>query len=181
MSLVHVKGFPELDRFLQELPVKMEKNVLRGAMRAGANVIRLAARAMAPVGPPSSYTQRYGAYEGALRDSIRVTTRARGGEVKASVVAGGETRRGADVFYAHWVEYGTRPHTIRARTARGLFFGGSYVASVEHPGARPRPFMRPALDSQAEAAVVAAAEYIRLRLATKHGLDTAGIEIGTEV
>ena len=37
--------------------------------------------------------------------------------------------------------------------------------------------MRPALDSQATRAVVAAGEYIKRRLATKHGLDTSGVMI----
>jgi hypothetical protein len=37
--------------------------------------------------------------------------------------------------------------------------------------------MRPALDAQASAAVVAAAEYMKDRLATKHGLDTSDVVI----
>jgi hypothetical protein len=40
--------------------------------------------------------------------------------------------------------------------------------------------MRPALDGQSSAAVVAAGEYIKKRLATKHGLDTADINIEAE-
>jgi hypothetical protein len=37
--------------------------------------------------------------------------------------------------------------------------------------------MRPALDQQAQAAVIATAEYMKNRLATKEGLDTADIVI----
>ncbi|MBK7493597.1 MAG: hypothetical protein IPI17_17935 [Nitrosomonas sp.] len=51
---------------------------------------------------------------------------------------------------------------------------------ISHPGVSPRPFMRPALDANAEAAIVGAGEYIKKRLAKKNGLDTAGIEIEVE-
>ena len=40
--------------------------------------------------------------------------------------------------------------------------------------------MRPAIDSQAQNAILAAGEYIKKRLSTKHGLDTAEIEIGID-
>ena len=42
------------------------------------------------------------------------------------------------------------------------------------------PFMRPALDAQANNGVLAAADYIKKRLATKNGLNTADIELGIE-
>ena len=45
------------------------------------------------------------------------------------------------------------------------------VAQVQHPGAKKKPFLRPALDLQGQAAVEAVREYIRTRLATKHGID----------
>lgn len=177
-DLVHVKGLAELGKVMEELPVKIERNVLRGALRAGAGPIRTDARARAPVGPTSSENARiYGGYPGALRDSIRVTTKTRGGKVIASVVAGGKGKNGADVYYAHFVEFGTSPHSIVPQTRRALSIGGLFVESVEHPGARPQPFMRPALDGQAQQAVIAAAEYMKARLATKHGLDTAHINI----
>ena len=35
---------------------------------------------------------------------------------------------------------------------------------VDHPGARPKPFMRPAFDGKAQAAIEAMAEYIRNRI-----------------
>jgi len=51
---------------------------------------------------------------------------------------------------------------------------------VQHPGSRPKPFMRPALDGRAQDAVVAAAQYMKRRLATKNGLDTSSVEIEAE-
>lgn len=51
-----------------------------------------------------------------------------------------------------------------------------------HPGARPKPFMRPAFDTQHRAAIEAAREYIRARLAIKHGINVPGpgSELDTE-
>ena len=191
MSEIHVKGLQDLHKLLQMLPAKIEANVLRGALYAGAKVIRDEAKQLAPVAPPTGKNRRlYKGYAGALRDSIRAGAMVdrKAGKVYAYVRAGshGKTRKGkgADAYYARWVEYGTAAHVIRARAGgpsasvlnrrmkRGsLRIGDAYVgASVMHPGARPRPFLRPALDSKAREAVVAAAVYMRKRLATKHGL-----------
>lgn len=153
----HVKGLSDLQKLLDTLPAKVEGNVLRGGLRAGANVIRDAARA------------NVRRVSGQLADSLKAGSSARGGKV----IARAYTR----VFYGRFVEYGTRPHAIAAAVGKALSFAGGAYRSIDHPGAQPRPFLRPALDHQASAAVVAAAEYMRRRLATKHGLDTADIEI----
>lgn len=161
MTEIRVKGLSDLQKFLDQLPAKMEANVLRGALRAGAKPIRDAARNAAPIGEPSETNKnKYKLYAGALRDSIKISGRInkRDQKITASVKAGGKAKSGADVFYAHFIEYGTRPHD-------------------EHPGIQPKPFMRPALDLQVSAAVAAAGEYIKKRLSTKHGLDTAEIMI----
>lgn len=159
-ELTHVKGLKELQAFLDQLPAKMERNVIRGALRAGANVVKPAAQA------------GINSVSGALAASLRVSVRARRGTVTAAVKT--------NLFYARFVEYGTRRHTIKASTGSALAFGGAMVWSVDHPGTAPHPFMRPALDTRAGAAVVAAGEYIKQRLATKHGLDTADIVIEEE-
>ena len=174
-DLINVKGLKELDQFLAELPTKIQRNVMRGALRAGANVIKKEAQANAPVGAPSAEGKRlYGGYRGALRDSIRVSTRAKGGRISATVKAGGKNKKtGADVFYAHMIEFGTAPHTIKGP----IKLGGKWVKNVDHPGAPAQPFMRPALDGRAQEAVIRAAEYMKKRLATKHGLNTEFISI----
>lgn len=204
---MHVKGLSDLQRFLDALPAKVERNVLRGALRAGAMPIRDEAKRTAPIAAPSSRNRKeYGAYHGALRDSIRVSVKAKGGRVTASIKAGGKAKGGVEVYWAGWAEFGTRPHfisvrdeakpgrntrhgwrglsirTINRMAARGsLRIGQNFVgASVTHPGARPRPYMRPALDRQATNAVLRAGEYIKARLATKHGLDTADVTIEAE-
>jgi HK97 gp10 family phage protein len=153
-------GGRELDAFLQQLPVKVERNILRAAMRAGANVFKAAAKEAVPVD------------DGDLKASIRVTTRTKNGTVYASLKAGGKKAP-----HWHWVEFGTAAHKIRAKPNHALSFGGVTVHEVDHPGAKPKPFMRPAFDSAAAAAVAAAAAKIRERL-TKEGINTPAPEDG---
>lgn len=160
MSEVHVTGLADLQKFLDTLPVKIEKNIMRGALRRGMNEVKPAAQ------------QGVHSISGLLAAGLKVGTRAKGGTVYATLKATGK-----HAYLARWVEYGTAAHTITAKDRKGLSFGGVFFQSVQHPGARPKPFLRPALDQQANAAVVAAAEYMKERLATKHGLDTAHITI----
>jgi hypothetical protein len=46
------------------------------------------------------------------------------------------------------VEYGTSPHVIKPVNKRALYWPGAAhpVASVNHPGTRAQPFMRPAIE-----------------------------------
>lgn len=54
---------------------------------------------------------------------------------------------GTNVSYALPVEFGTRPHVIRPRNAKALYWKGARhpVAYVNHPGTRAQPFLRPAI------------------------------------
>jgi hypothetical protein len=164
MAETHVKGLADLQRFLDTLPAKLERNVVRGAMRAAARTALPVARG------------NINSVSGELAESLKVGARARGGVVTGYV--------STKVFYARFVEYGTKPHMISARDGGSLKWGGIFVESVEHPGARPaagvRGFMRAALDSSASAAVLAAGEYMKQRLATKHGLDTSEVSLEIE-
>jgi len=159
----NVKGLSELNTFLQQLPVKLEKNVLRGAMRAGIKVIQTEAKS------------NIHSVSGELAKGLKITTNTRGGKVTATLKA-----TGPHAHVARWLEYGTKAHFIKAKAGKALSFGGHLLIKVLHPGMRPKPFMRPALDSRAQDAVVAAGEYTKKRLATKEGLDTADIQIGDE-
>lgn len=149
-----IGGGRELDALLQSLPVKMEKNINRSALRAGAAVMLKEVRERIPVA------------SGALRDSARITTRAKGAGVSASVKVGN-----FQAWYAHLVEFGTRPHVIKPKEPGGaLQFGGQTTRSVQHPGTRARPFMRPAADAGFVPAVAAVKAKIRERLA-RNGLN----------
>lgn len=180
---IAVTGLDKLQNFIDTLPLKIERNVLRGALRNGIKVPYAAAKQNCPVGPPSATGARlYKLYEGALRDSIRITTKSKGGTVTASVIAGGRNKKnGASVWYGHLIEFtGARAHEIHAKDQGALLVGGLFLHDVNHPGMVAKPFMRPALDTNASAAVVAAAEYMKHRLATKEGLDTADIDIDAD-
>ena len=161
MGNVHVKGLDELSKFLDELVPKMQKNIMRGALRAGAGPIRDQAKDNAPE------------QTGELKKGIKISTRSKGSTVSARVAVTGK-----HAFVAHWLEFtGAAPHWIKPRARKSLFLAGLAREVVHHPGFRPKPFMRPALDAQATSAVVATGEYIKKRL-TKQGLDTQDIEIG---
>lgn len=177
-----VQGGRETQDLLDTLPGKMQKNINRAGLRAGAVVFLAEVKQRIPVA------------SGDLRDSARVTTRARGAEVSASVKVGNKK-----AWYANLVEYGTRAHYVkvsdidrgrgrgvgRRGTAarretlasvstvnrRVLQIGANFVGpSVHHPGARPRPFMRPTADNKLPEALAAVTKKIRERL-TKQGLN----------
>lgn len=161
---ITITGLVELNDMLQQLPAKIEANILRGALRAGQKVIKDEAKLRCPVGIPSTENAKlYGAYPGALRDSIRISTRFQNGVVMVSVKAGNKV-----AYYAHMVEYGTRPHDIFPVSAKSLFFAGLNKEFIHHPGAiaanKGRGFMRLALDTRAEAALQAAADYMTERI-----------------
>jgi len=171
----NITGLSDLYAQLQELPGKLEGNIMRGALRAGQNVIKAAAVNGVPV------------HDDVLRKSIRISFRARSqkyGWVRMHLVAGNK-----DAYYSHMVEFGTARHIIRAKerptrtTRRGtvkglsirtmnkmlatgsLKIGGRYVgASVLHPGSKPVPFMRMAFDNSQAQALEAMRDYIATRL-----------------
>jgi HK97 gp10 family phage protein len=149
MANVEIKGLAELHQTLQQLPATIERNVLRGALRAGGKVIEAEARSLVPVA------------SGDVRDSIRVSMRVRSkaGWVNAQVKAGNKK-----AWYARLVEFGTARHWIRPKNRKSLFIAGLFKEAVDHPGAKPKPFMRPAFDNKARAAIDAMADYIRARL-----------------
>lgn len=153
MNDANITGGRELDDLLQTLAPKMEANIMRSALRAGARVYLDQVKQNIPV------------KLGDLRASARITTRkGKDGQLSASVKVGNQ-----QAFYAHMVEFGTRAHAI---TARAMVVNGQVVRSVDHPGARPHPFMRPAADEKFGQAVAAVQAQIRKRL-TKEGLNTA--------
>lgn len=185
-DIVKFKGGRELAAFLDSLPDKLARSALRSALRAGAKVIMEEAKNNVSV------------QDGHLRNSMKLTTKAsRDGTVSASVY----TR----LFYAKFVEFGTVAHWIKVRdkdrpgrmTRRGfrkysigtlnrmaqrgsLVIGGNFIgASVVHPGAQAKPFLRPALDAKAADAVRAVGLQLQKRL-NKHGLNAGSLEIESE-
>lgn len=170
----HIAGLSDLYQAMQQLPAKVEGNMMRGALRAGLKVMQGAAQSKVPVD------------DGDLRDSIRIRFKGRSqayGWVRLELVAGGKKAP-----HAGWVEHGTAEHMIASKhkvqrkTRRGLrdmslktmnkmLNAGSLVIGnqlvgpvVLHPGAKPKPYMRPTLDSSQTQALTAVADYLTARL-----------------
>lgn len=157
MSTVQTKGFAELQKMLDTLPAKIEQNILRSALRAGAKIVM------------SDAKSRARSVSGSLRDNLFIRTGAKKGKVVATI----KNKR----FYAKFVESGTKPHFIGVK-GKSLNIGGRFVGKIiNHPGAKAKPFFRPALESQTEAAISAIAAQIKKRL-TKEGLDASDIDTG---
>lgn len=158
-SEVNISGLAELNKMLQALPANIERNVLRGGLRAGQKVFQELAAANIPPSMP------------ALRASLKIKTSGKKGVASATLVAGNK-----DAYYAHWVEYGTasyysgkgktvgRPYKILPRKKASLFSLGKFSKGIVHPGVKPQPFMRPAADAGAEQALAAMREYMKLRI-----------------
>lgn len=107
-------------------------------------------KAHAPVGK--------GPKAGEFRDSIRAQRSLGGMAARLEFVSGAP--------HARFVIEGTKPHEIRPRQARALYWvdsGGSHFARlVHHPGTRPNPFVRRAVRPM-EPAIRAAATAATIR------------------
>lgn len=147
MSNFDVPGLAALSQMMADLPQKLAKTVVRGGLRAGAVVLQQEARSLVPE------------KTGALRKSIKVSTGIKNGNVYSRVRAGDKT-----AFYAHMVEFGTGAHKINAKSGGFLSINGRLVRSASHPGARSKPFMRPAMDGRAAQALDAMSDYLTERL-----------------
>lgn len=158
---ISVRGLRELEQAFESIPLRLQRNVMRAALRAGAKVVAEEAKRRAPV------------KSGALQKSIRIGSRLRYGVPEASIRAGGRLKDGRSAWYARIIERGAIPHEIAVRAGTAsLFINGRAVGkSVQHPGVVAKPFMRPALDTRAREAVESVAALVRSRLRTQHGID----------
>lgn len=147
MSYQYVHGVEQVIRDMEQFPVKVQTRVVKGALRAGAHVIRAAARHRAP------------RRSGLLASTVRVMTRTRGRAVTATVKVGTRRRGGGGAYYAHMVMGGTRPHIIKARPGGLLGFGGFIVRKVQHPGTKAQPFLDEAVAATREQAFFALFAY----------------------
>lgn len=167
-----VTGRQEVDTFFAQLPLDIETKLLRGAIRAGARVIAKEAKDRCTSDQVAS--------------AISIKSLSDEGRIAARVYVKGRWSNSRAI----WLEYGTSPHFISVdssqRAGRGtlsmnaevkaaggdgsLVIGGKFIGdTVFHPGARPHPFMRPALDLRERQAIDAAQGYINSRV-TKEGI-----------
>ncbi len=161
------KGGADVRRLMQQLPADLERKVLRGAGRVGGNVIADEIRA--------------NTNSDDVRGSVKVKVEAGDGLITTRIQAVG---KGA--YLAPWEEYGTDPHFISVDDSQreglsvrkvndrvkagSLVIGGKFVGTtVHHPGARPHPVWRPALDLKAADAIAAAQAHI-IKKVTRAGI-----------
>lgn len=91
-----IKGLEELIKNLTALPDKLEKRVIRAAVRQGANVIKKKAQDYVPVD------------KGDLKKSIKVSgSKAKPGVIAFKVRPTGNKKKGISIFYGRFQEFGT--------------------------------------------------------------------------
>lgn len=109
-------GDKELDRKFRDLPLKVEKKVLREALRPATKIILEGAKQAAPVG------------SGQLQKSLRVRAgkRTRKNVVTMQVVTGKEFFQG-DTFYGAFEEFGHRIGSRSLGDQRAVYPGTHFI------------------------------------------------------
>jgi HK97 gp10 family phage protein len=119
--------------------VDVARRFLNQSLKTMAQYVADEIRRAAPVGRT---TGRDGPTGGELRRSIGTEKRKAHQNKQSRFVVGINPR----AFYWKFIEFGTKPHTIKGRKGKFLSFGGKQYRSVKHPGLPARPFIRPTWD-----------------------------------
>ena len=132
-----ILGFDEIQQILDTFQPKVEKRVLKRSLTKGALVIKKIAKANAPSGRT-----------GNLRKSIKHRT---GRAPIVQVYAQGGRDSKNDGWYAHIIERGSVPHSLR----KGALSKSGYMQNQtpKHPGNRATYFMEYSLTKGFNAAV----------------------------
>lgn len=134
MAKYGVHGLDELNVKLAKLAPRVQKNVLRGMVRAGAGVVKK--KALANLGGKA------GRKDVVVRAS---RSKSKGGKAVASVGVS------SDKFYLNYLETGTAPHVIKTSRKKVLSSGEEvFGVKVHHPGQPKAPFLEPALSMSQE-------------------------------
>ena len=123
----------ELNKFSIEIPKLYEKNetLVRQTVKNSAFNIQKNAK--------SNLTKNKSVDTGHLRRGIST-------DIKGLTA----TIHTSNIKYARGVEEGTRPHTIRAKNKKALYWKGAKhpVKQVNHPGSKAKPFLIPAFEKE---------------------------------
>ena len=119
----------DLNKFsviLRELPDEIKDNVRKVVKNSAFNIERNA---------KSSASVK----TGHLRRSISTKM----GDMEATIHT-------SNLKYAPMVEFGTRPHIIRAKNKKALYWKGAAhpVKQVNHPGSKAKPYLIPAFEKE---------------------------------
>lgn len=176
-TTVTIKGLKELNDALAQLPRNIGRNVLRGAVRAGAAVVRDEAKRQAPVDTGTLrraiYHKQIREQSSAVRQVFYVGVR-RGKQYRSLTTKGGKDRS-MDAYYAGFVEYGHfarrskdgKFRKLMRKTDRGQANNQVMAEMVQSGEVRwipARPYMRPAWAVTKEQALKALSEYIAKRI-----------------
>jgi HK97 gp10 family phage protein len=171
-STIQIKGLRELDAILKAFPARLEKNVLRTALRQSANVLRDAAKARAP--------------SQGIAKNITVRSLKSAPQTVYMATAVNKTR---DSYHARFLEFGTASYyqglntkpaseyAIKPKRKKALMFevGGEagstkiFASKIISKGAAPKPFMRPAIDASLNEMINVFKLAIKLRIQMEFG------------
>ncbi len=156
-----VTGRSSVSRYLAAAPERLARSVLRGAGKAAVEVIADEAKLRC--------------VDKEVAAAIKTSAKVGDGVVTAKVLV-----KGPNAYRAPWIEYGTAAHYISvddtqrqgmsvgrinklAKSGTLVINGKPVGKTVFHPGARPFPFLRPALDVKRDEAIAAAQSYVTAR------------------
>jgi len=173
-ELINVKGFAELKLAMDALAKGVSRNVLRGAVNAGAAVIRDQARLNAPVMHEAlKGHQPPGTLKRAIVNKF-VQSQSNQTQITFNVVPiMGKSLRGQgkaktksqDAFYAGWIERG---HFFVGHKPSGTTWKRHRETEKAHGQFIPaQPFMRPAYEARKMDAVDAIRSYLEKRIPTE--------------
>jgi hypothetical protein len=161
--MVTTRGKSDVQRFMAGLPEQIVSKLLVGAGRAGGKVIADEAK------------ERTTSQD--VADNIVVRTKRDGDRIIVRITV----KKGFALSVGNWLEWGTSAHFISVDASQrggksvrrinelgdhqSLMINGKFVGeTVYHPGARPHPFLRPALDLKEGEAISMAQSYINARI-----------------
>ena len=165
---MHWEGLRELQARLATLNQDVQNNISRAAVGAAARVVAKEARLRAPRAEAAHWRARGkkvspGTLAKAIAAGRSRSESSPGREIWRVFVNHGKKAqgRGADAFYAGWVEFGH--HVLPSKQMGSLSARRRAKASMAKwiPG---KPFLRPALESKKEAAVAAMVDRLKQRL-----------------
>ncbi len=189
-NLQCVKGLHELQETLKQFPVNVSRNVMRTAVRKGAEVLHESCKRMAPELEVDDRHKKNRAVKGRLKDAVYHKLIAefsndlmqtyfvgvRRGKKSTDVKVKGGSVVNLNAYYWTWIEFGhyyvpPRPNmkTMSRRRNRELHLSGKTAIWIP-----PRHFMRDAWNLSKEAVQDVTINYIEERVpveAKKLGLD----------
>ncbi len=148
-SAFQIEGWKEIEKELKRIGDEAGL-VLEDAVQAGAEIIRQQASDNAPVD------------EGDLANAIEIKT-IHNDEQGVVVIIGADYK---EAPHSHLVEFGTEEHLIPTDDTNVVLkiLGRLIRKQIKHPGATPKPFLRPAFDEKIEEAEAAVAEELKRAL-----------------